>query len=80
MVDVLDVLIEENIRVGDSGLLVDVFHPVKIDALGQALLFLPCESWCTKNQADMKDRYGVKMAERGVIRIAGEHRVMTEAS
>jgi len=42
--------------------------------------FLPCESWCTKNQADMKDRYGVKMAERGVIRIAGEHRVMTEAS
>lgn len=41
---------------------------------------MPCESWCTKNQADMKDRYGVKMAERGVIRIAGEHRVMTEAS
>ncbi|HJM52844.1 MAG TPA: hypothetical protein QGI07_02310 [Dehalococcoidia bacterium] len=39
MVDVLDVLIEENIRVGDSGLLVDVFHPGKIDTLGQALLF-----------------------------------------
>lgn len=27
----------------------------------------------------MKDRYGIKMAERGVVCIAGEYRVMTEA-
>ena len=74
-----DVLIEENVPVGDSGLLVDVFRPAKTHGLAPALLFLPGGSWRTKNRGDMKDRYGIKMAERGVVCIAGEYRVMTEA-
>ncbi len=74
-----DVLIEEDVRVGDSGLLVDVFRPASTDGAAPALLFLPGGSWRTKNRKDMKDRYGIKMAERGVVCIAGEYRVMTEA-
>jgi len=52
LVDVLDVLIEENIRVGDSGLLVDVFgsyNPVFLvlgifAAAGLAAILFVCES------------------------------------
>ncbi|MDP6822246.1 MAG: alpha/beta hydrolase [Dehalococcoidia bacterium] len=74
-----DVLIEQNVRAGESGLLVDVFRPAVTDGPSPALLFLPGGSWRTKNRADMKDRYGIKMAERGVVCIAGEYRVMSEA-
>lgn len=75
----IDVVIEEDIRIGESGLLVDVFRPARTDGPAPALLFLPGGSWRTKNRKDMKDRYGIKMAERGVVCIAGEYRVMTEA-
>ncbi len=74
-----DVLIQENVPVGDSGLLVDVFRPAKTDDPVPALLFLSGGGWRRKNRGDMKDRYGIKMAERGVVCIAGEYRVMTEA-
>lgn len=74
-----DVLIEENVPVGDSGLLADVFRPAKTNGPAPALLFLSGGGWRRKNRGDMKDRYGIKMAERGVVCIAGEYRMMTEA-
>ena len=57
----------------------DVFRPARTDGPAPALLFLPGGSWRTKNRKDMKDRYGIKMAERGVVCITGEYRVMAEA-
>ena len=74
-----DEIIEEDVAVGDSGLFVDVVRPAKSDGNAPALAFFPGGSWRTKNRKDMKDRYAIKMAERGVVCIGGEYRVMTEA-
>ena len=75
-----DVIIEQDVAVGDSGLFVDVVRPAKTDGPSPSLAFFPGGSWRTKNRKDMKDRYCIKMAERGVVCIGGEYRVMTEAA
>ena len=79
MSDISDVIIEQDVPVGDSGLYVDVVRPVNTTDPSPALAFFPGGSWLTKNRKDMKDRYCIKMAERGILCIGGEYRVMTEA-
>ena len=73
---------EEDVVVHDVAgreLKVDIFRPANTSGLVQGLLFLPGGGWQTANRAPLKDRYGVRMAERGFVCVAGEYRVMDEA-
>ena len=40
---------------------------------------VPGGGWQTANRAPLKERYGLRMAERGYVCVAGEYRVMDEA-
>jgi acetyl esterase/lipase len=76
------VRIEENVVVHDVGgreLKVDIFRPESPAGPVQGLLFFPGGGWQTANRAALKERYGVRMAERGYVCVAGEYRVMDEA-
>jgi acetyl esterase/lipase len=78
-----DVGIEENVvvhNVGGRELKVDIFRPANPSGPVQGLLFLPGGGWQTANRAPLKERYGLRMAERGYVCVAGEYRVMDEAS
>jgi acetyl esterase/lipase len=76
------VWIDENVVVHDVGgreLRVDIFRPESTPGPVQGLLFLPGGGWQTANRAPLKERYGLRMAERGYVCVAGEYRVMDEA-
>jgi acetyl esterase/lipase len=76
------VRIEEDVVVHDVGgreLKVDIFQPESPAGSVQGLLFLPGGGWQTANRAPLRERYGVRMAERGYVCVAGEYRVMDEA-
>jgi acetyl esterase/lipase len=77
-----DIGIEENVvvhNVGGRELKVDIFRPANTPGPVQGLLFFPGGGWQTANRAPLKDRYGVRMAERGFVCVTGEYRVMDEA-
>jgi acetyl esterase/lipase len=77
-----NVRIEENVvihRVGGHELQVDIFRPEPTPGPVQGLLFLPGGGWQTANRAPLKERYGLRMAQRGFVCVAGEYRVMDEA-
>jgi acetyl esterase/lipase len=74
--------IEENVvihTVAGRALTVDIFRPVDTPGPVQGLLFLPGGGWQTANRAPLKERYGIRMAQRGYVCITGEYRVMDEA-
>ena len=63
-----NIRIEENVvvhHVGGRELKVDIFRPANTPGPVQGLLFLPGGGWQTANRAPLKERYGVRMAERG---------------
>lgn len=66
-------------RVRDRDLKVDVFRPACLTGLVPGILFLPGGSWFTANRAGLKDRFGVPLAEKGYVCVAGEYRVAAEA-
>src|ERR671919_1456730 len=77
-----EIRLEENVvvhNVGGRELTVDIFAPAKPLGPVQGLLFLPGGGWQTANRAPLKERYGIRMAQRGYVCIAGEYRVMDEA-
>jgi acetyl esterase/lipase len=77
-----NVRIEENVviyHVGGRELKVDIFRPENTPGPVPGLLFLPGGGWQTANRAPLKERYGMRMAERGYVCVAGEYRVMDEA-
>src|SRR5688572_6481171 len=77
-----DIEIEENVvvhHVGGRELKVDIFRPGNTPGIVQGLLFLPGGGWQTANRAQLKDRYGVRMAAQGYVCVTGEYRVMDEA-
>jgi acetyl esterase/lipase len=43
------------------------------------MLFLPGGGWRTADRTSLKDRYGIRLAQRGFLWVAGEYRVMDEA-
>jgi acetyl esterase/lipase len=59
---------------------VDIFHPANTAGPVPGLLFLPGGGWQTANRAPLRERYGVRMAERGYVCVTGEYRVMDEAA
>jgi acetyl esterase/lipase len=74
--------IEENVVVSrpeGRDLRVDVFHPDSASKPVPGLLFLPGGGWRTADRTTLKDRYGLRIAERGLLCVAGEYRVMDEA-
>lgn len=74
--------IEEQVAVrtvGGRTLYVDIFQPEPLTGPVPGLLFLPGGGWRTADRAPLKERYGVRMAERGIVCVAGEYRVMEEA-
>jgi acetyl esterase/lipase len=73
---------EENVvihQAGGRGLSVDIFRPANLPHPVQGLLFLPGGGWQTANRAPLKERYGMRMAERRYVCVTGEYRVMDEA-
>jgi acetyl esterase/lipase len=73
---------EENVviyHVGGRELTVDIFRPANTPGPVQGLLFLPGGGWQTANRIPLRERYGIRMAERGFVCVAGEYRVMDEA-
>ena len=73
--------IEDNVviqSVGSRELKVDIFRPAQTSGPVQGLLFLPGGGWQTANRAPLKERYGVRLAERGYVCVTGEYRVMDE--
>ena len=77
-----NVRMEENVviyHVGGRELTVDIFRPVDPPGPVQGLLFLPGGGWQTARRAPLKERYGIRMAERGYVCVTGEYRVMDEA-
>jgi acetyl esterase/lipase len=77
-----NVSMEENVviqNVGGHALTVDIFRPAHISGSVQGLLFLPGGGWQTANRAPLKERYGMRMAQRGYVCVTGEYRVMDEA-
>jgi acetyl esterase/lipase len=79
---VTNVSSEENVVIHHGGgreLTVDIFRPANLLGPVQGLLFLPGGGWQTANRAPLKERYGLRMAERGYVCVAGEYRVMDEA-
>jgi acetyl esterase/lipase len=77
-----NVRMEENVviyHVGGRELTVDIFRPENPPRSVQGLLFLPGGGWRTANRAPLKERYGIRMAERGYVCVTGEYRVMDEA-
>jgi acetyl esterase/lipase len=74
--------IEENVIVGKGGvweLKVDVFWPANRSGPVPGLLFLPGGGCQSANRGPLKERYGIRIAKRGYVCIAGEYRVMDEA-
>jgi acetyl esterase/lipase len=74
--------IEANVvieNVGGRELKVDIFRPTNVSNPVPGLLFLPGGGWQTANRAALKERYGMRMAERGYVCVTGEYRVMDEA-
>ena len=77
-----NVSIEENVvihTVGGRALSVDICRPAHAPGPVQGLLFLPGGGWQTANRAPLKERYGIRMAQRGYVCVTGEYRVMDEA-
>jgi acetyl esterase/lipase len=77
-----NVNIEENVvihTVAGRALTVDIFRPVDTRGPVQGLLFLPGGGWQTANRAPLKERYGIRLAQRGYVCVTGEYRVMDEA-
>ena len=77
-----NVSVEENVvihTVAGRALTVDIFRPVDSQGPVQGLLFLPGGGWQTANRAPLKERYGIRMAQRGYVCVTGEYRVMDEA-
>jgi acetyl esterase/lipase len=77
-----NVRIEENVIVGKGGgheLKVDIFWPANRSGPVPGLLFLPGGGWQSANRGPLKERYGIRIAKRGYVCIAGEYRVMDEA-
>ena len=77
-----EVKLDEDIavgRAGDRNLMVDVFRPARPSGLVPGILFLPGGSWFTANRSNIKDRFGVPLAEKGYVCVVGEYRVASEA-
>src|SRR5918996_1881584 len=66
-------------HVGGRALTVDIFRPAQTSGPVQGLLFLPGGGWQTANRAPLRERYGIRLAERGYVCVTGEYRVMDEA-
>lgn len=74
--------VEEDVVVSSPGgrdLKVDIFHPEDISETRTGVLFLPGGGWRTADRTPLKDRYGIRLAQRGFLCVAGEYRVMDEA-
>jgi acetyl esterase/lipase len=77
-----NVCIEEHVvipTVAGSSLHVDIFRPQTQQGPVPGLLFLPGGGWRTADRGPLKERYGMRMAERGMVCVAGSYRVMDEA-
>ena len=77
-----NISMEENVviqQVAGRALHVDIFRPVNTPGSVQGLLFLPGGGWQTANRAPIKERFGIRLAQRGYVCVAGEYRVMDEA-
>jgi acetyl esterase/lipase len=77
-----NVNIEANVvihTVAGRALTVDIFRPADTPGPVPGLLFLPGGGWQTANRAPLKERYGIRLAQRGYVCVTGEYRVMDEA-
>src|SRR5262245_18426337 len=77
-----NIKVEENVviqHIAGRALHVDIFRPANTPGPVQGLLFLPGGGWQTANRAPLKERYGMRMAQRGYVCVTGEYRVMDEA-
>ena len=62
-----NISMEENVvihTVAGRALHVDIFRPVNTPGPVQGLLFLPGGGWQTANRAPIKERFGIRMAQR----------------
>ncbi len=76
-----DITIDENVavaRLPQRELQVDIFRPTRGGAT-TCFLFLPGGGFRVANRAGLRERYAVRMAEKGCVFVAGEYRVMDEA-
>ncbi len=77
-----DVRVQENVVVGQGGdieLKADIFQPESQDGPTAAVVLLPGGGWQTCNRAGQVDRYGYKLARRGLVAVVAEYRVMEQA-
>jgi acetyl esterase/lipase len=76
-----DVRVQENVVVGQGGqyeLKADVFQPEGQDGPTAAVVLLPGGGWQTCVRAGQVDRYGYKLAQRGLVTVVAEYRVMDQ--
>ena len=76
-----DVRVQENVVVGQGGqyeLKADVFQPEQQDGPTAAVVLLPGGGWQTCNRGGQVDRYGYKLARRGLVAVVAEYRVMDQ--
>jgi acetyl esterase/lipase len=77
-----NVSVEENVvihTVAGRALTVDLCRPAHAPGPVPGLLFLPGGGWQTANRTPLKERYGIRLAQRGYVCVTGEYRVMDEA-
>ncbi|MGH8059617.1 MAG: alpha/beta hydrolase fold domain-containing protein, partial [Candidatus Entotheonellia bacterium] len=77
-----NVTLEEHVvmhTIGGRALTVDICRPANPQGPVPGLLFLPGGGWQTANRAPLMERYGVRMAQHGLVCVTGEYRVMDEA-
>ena len=77
-----NIRIEEHVvvpTVEGNSIQVDIFWPQEPQGPVAGLLFLPGGGWRTADRGPLKERYGLRLAERGMVCVAGSYRVMDEA-
>ena len=77
-----DIRIDENVMVAKTSgreLRVDLFHPPEGRGAATGVLFFPGGGFRTANRGGLRERYGLRLAEKGFVFVAAEYRVMDEA-
>ena len=77
-----NVRVQENVVVGQGGpreLKADVFQPEASAGPTAAVVLLPGGGWQTCVRASQVERYGYRLAERGLVAVVAEYRTMDEA-
>ena len=76
-----DVRVQESVVVGQGGqyeLKADVFQPESQDGPTAAVVLLPGGGWQTCVRTSQAERYGYRLARRGLVAVVAEYRVMDQ--